>query len=69
VKITKPGTVTVKPDGSIEVGEDFEFDFTEDSHIAGCRSAALIAAAWAIEQLARELRKTAEKPGGGNICV
>jgi hypothetical protein len=68
MKITQPGTVHVGPDGWIKV-EGFEFDYTVDSHIAGCRTAVLLACAWAINELSRELGKTVEEPGGGNIAI
>jgi hypothetical protein len=69
MKITKTGTVRIEPDGTVFIGEDFEFDETEDSHIAGCRSVALLGAMWALERLGEHVRKTIEKPGGGMIVV
>lgn len=68
MKISKPGTVRIGPDGWVHI-EGFETDDTEDSHIAGCRTVALLATAWAIERLTEELRKTIEKPGGGAIVL
>jgi hypothetical protein len=36
---------------------------------AMCRDVAIMAAAWAIGELQREMLKTIKKPGGGNISV
>ncbi|WP_224372485.1 hypothetical protein [Pseudomonas putida] len=36
---------------------------------AMCRDVAVMAAAWAIGELQREMLKTIAKPGGGNIGV
>jgi hypothetical protein len=69
VKIIKAGEVVIRADGSVEIGEGFEFDHSESSHIAWCRSVALLASLWAIERLTEETRKTVEAPGGGRICV
>jgi hypothetical protein len=34
-----------------------------------CRDVAVVAAAWAIGELQREMLKTIQKPGGGKISV
>lgn len=36
---------------------------------ASCRDVAILAAAWAIGELVREMNATIEKPGGGKIGV
>ncbi|AAN69497.1 conserved protein of unknown function [Pseudomonas putida KT2440] len=36
---------------------------------AMCRDVAVVAAAWAIGELQREMLKTIQKPGGGKISV
>lgn len=59
--ISRLGTVTVSKAG-ISV-EGFE------GKNAMCRDVAIMAAAWAIGELQREMLKTIKKPGGGNISV
>lgn len=61
MKIRKFGRVTITKQG-ISV-EGFEVKG------AMCRDVAVMAAAWAIGELQREMLKTIEKPGGGNIGV
>lgn len=60
-RLTNFGTVTVKK-GQIEVSG---FDGRNTS----CREVAVLAALWAIGELQRELMKTPERPGGGNIGI
>lgn len=61
MKIRKTGRVTITKDG-ISV-EGFEVNG------AMCRDVAVMAAAWAIGELQREMLKTIAKPGGGKIGV
>lgn len=61
MKIRKFGTVTVTKQG-ISV-EGFEGKNTM------CRDMAIMAAAWAIGELQREMLKTIQKPGGGKIGI
>ncbi|WP_339521788.1 hypothetical protein [Pseudomonas sp. EA_35y_Pfl2_R111] len=61
MKIKRTGKVTITKHG-IEV-EGF------DVHNAMCREVAVIAAAWAIGELQREMTKTILAPGGGKISV
>lgn len=61
-QLTKYGTVTVTADGKVTV-EGFRGDGTT------CRDVAALAAAWAIQVLARELHGTLERPGGGGIGI
>lgn len=61
MKIRKTGRVTITKDG-ISV-EGFDVDG------AMCRDVAVMAAAWAIGELQREMLKTIAKPGGGEISV
>jgi hypothetical protein len=60
--MTKPGTVTISPDGSVYF-EGFE------GENCSCRDTAVLAAAWAIGVLQREVTKDIERPGGGNTAV
>jgi len=60
-RLTKYGRVTIEG-GQITV-EDFGGANTT------CRDVAIMAAAWAIGELQREMLKTIERPGGGNIVV
>ena len=59
--ITDTGTVTITADGITIEG----FDVNN----ASCRDIAALAACWAIGELQRELLKTLERPGGGNIGI
>lgn len=59
--ITETGTVTITADGITVDG------FDADN--ASCRDLAALAALWAIGELQRELLKTLERPGGGNIGI
>lgn len=61
MELTHFGKVTVTSDG-IEV-QGFE------GENASCREVAIMAAAWAIGELQREMLKTIEEPGGGDISV
>ncbi|MBX9756297.1 MAG: hypothetical protein K2X80_16180 [Pseudomonadaceae bacterium] len=61
MKITQTGRVTITSTG---IGVE---GFSGDN--AGCRELAIMATAWAIGELQREMLKTIEKPGGGNISV
>lgn len=61
MRIKRTGKVTITRDG-IEV-EGF------DIHNASCREHAILAAAWAIGQLQREMTKTIRAPGAGKISV
>lgn len=40
-----------------------------DSENATCREVVVMAAAWAIGELQREMLRTIERPGGGNLCI
>lgn len=60
-RLTKTGTVTIT-NGRIDVA-----GFDADN--GTCRDVAALAAVWAIGELQRELLKTLEKPGGGNIVI
>jgi hypothetical protein len=61
MKIDRTGTVTITKDG-IKV-EGFETRNTS------CREQAILAAAWAIGELQRELARTIKAPGGGKITI
>lgn len=61
IQLTAFGTVIVDPTGITVVG--FEGKNTM------CREVAIMAAAWAIGELQREMLKTIERPGGGNIGI
>ena len=61
MSITKPGTITITTDGIHCKG--FEADN------ATCREVAIMAAAWGIGELQREMLKDIEEPGGGNTSV
>lgn len=61
MKIKKLGRVTVTEKGISVEGFDVNG--------AMCRDVAVMAAAWAIGELQREMLKTIAKPGGGNIGV
>lgn len=61
MQIIKHGSVIVSPDGIEVVG------FDADN--ASCREVAIMAAAWAIGELQREMLRNIEEPGGGNICI
>ena len=59
--LSRVGTVTISKSG-ITV-EGFQ------GKNAMCRDVAIMATAWAIGELQREMLKTIKKPGGGNISV
>ncbi|MEG1628552.1 hypothetical protein [Pseudomonas sp.] len=59
--LSRLGTVTVSKAGVSVQGFD--------GKNASCRDVAIMAAAWAIGELQREMLKTIKKPGGGNISV
>lgn len=61
-RLTKHGTITIEPDGRICI-EGF------DGKGTSCRDIAALAMAWAIGVLAEDLRKTMERPGGGQCAV
>jgi len=61
MKIRKSGRVSITRQG-ISV-EGFEIKG------AMCRDVAVMATAWAIGELQREMLKTIERPGGGKITV
>lgn len=61
MKITKTGRVTITKDGISVEGFNVKG--------AMCRDVAVMAAAWAIGELQREMLKTIQKPGGGKIGV
>lgn len=60
-RITKTGTVTVTKSG-------ISVDGFDGSNMS-CREMAIIACAWAIGELQREMLRTIEQPGGGHISV
>lgn len=61
-QIDQHGTVTVNQIYGITV-EGFEF------HNCTCREGAVLACAWAIQEIAREMKKMMERPGDGRIGV
>jgi len=61
MKITNTGSVTITKDGISVEGFNVKG--------AMCRDVAVMAAAWAIGELQREMLKTIAKPGGGKIGV
>lgn len=61
MKLTRKGVVTISRDGIQVEG------FTPKN--AGCRETAIMACAWAIGELQREMLRCIEKPGGGNVSV
>lgn len=61
MKITKTGRVTITKEGISVEGFNVKG--------AMCRDVAVMAAAWAIGELQREMLKTIAKPGGGKIGV
>lgn len=61
MKIRKTGRVTITKEGIGVEGFDVKG--------AMCRDVAVMAAAWAIGELQREMLKTIAKPGGGKIGV
>lgn len=60
-RLTKTGVVSISKEGINAVGFDAEN--------ATCRDVAVLAAAWAIGELQREMLKDIQAPGGGNISV
>lgn len=60
--LTAVGTLTVHPDGSI-TAEGFS------GKNASCRDVAVLAVAWAIGELQRELVKAIEQPGNNRIGI
>ncbi|MDT3749584.1 MULTISPECIES: hypothetical protein [Pseudomonas] len=61
LKIRKFGRVTITKEGISVEGFDVKG--------AMCRDVAVVAAAWAIGELQREMLKTIQKPGCGKISV
>ncbi|MFJ4397443.1 hypothetical protein [Pseudomonas sp. NPDC089396] len=61
MKIRKFGRVSITKEGISVEGFDVKG--------AMCRDVAVMAAAWAIGELQREMLKTIAKPGGGKISV
>lgn len=61
MKIRKTGRVTITKEGISVEGFDVKG--------AMCRDVAVMATAWAIGELQREMLKTIAKPGGGKIGV
>ncbi|MHA6195556.1 hypothetical protein ACX3YG_14420 [Pseudomonas wadenswilerensis] len=61
MRITCVGKVTIEA-GRIMV-EGFE------AENASCRDIVVLAAAWALGELQREMLKTIERPGGGNLLI
>ncbi|MBC3492383.1 hypothetical protein [Pseudomonas taiwanensis] len=61
MKIRKTGRVTITKEGINVEGFDVKG--------AMCRDVAVVAAAWAIGELQREMLKTIQKPGGGRVSV
>ncbi|HDS1708402.1 hypothetical protein [Pseudomonas putida] len=61
IKLTSPGRVT------IEKGRILVEGFVSEN--ATCREVVVMAAAWAIGELQREMLLTIERPGGGNLCI
>lgn len=61
MRIKRTGTIKVTKSGITVEGFEIEG--------ASCREAAILAAAWAIGQLQREMSKTIRAPGGGNILI
>jgi hypothetical protein len=61
MRITWPGRVIV------EKGMVVVHGFSTEN--ASCRELAIMASAWAIGELQREMLKTIERPGGGNIGI
>ncbi|MDG9928288.1 MULTISPECIES: hypothetical protein [unclassified Pseudomonas] len=61
MKLTKKGVVKISREG-IQI-EGFA------SKNASCREASIMACAWAIGELQREMLKCIERPGGGNVSV
>ncbi|MFZ5936619.1 hypothetical protein ACOKS3_17530 [Pseudomonas sp. HS6-2] len=61
MKIRKTGRVTITKEGISVEGFDVRG--------AMCREVAVMAAAWAIGELQREMLKTIAKPGSGKISV
>jgi hypothetical protein len=61
MQINQTGTITIA-DGRIDI-EGFEFSN------ASCREGAIMACAWAIGELQREMLKDIQAPGGSNSIV
>ena len=61
MQINQTGTITIT-DGRIEI-EGFEF------YNASCREGAIMACAWAIGELQREMLKDIQVPGGSRSVV
>ncbi len=61
MRITDPGTVTISTSGIM-------VDYF-DADGASCRDVAVMACAWAIGELQREMLECIEKPGGGKISI
>jgi hypothetical protein len=61
MRITWPGQVIVQKEMIVVTG------FSTEN--ASCRDLAIMASAWAIGELQREMLKTIERPGGGRIGI
>lgn len=61
IEIESFGTITIGK-GAVMVNG---FKFSN----ASCREGAILACAWAIGELQREMMKTIERPGGGFIII
>ena len=70
-RIKKPGTVIVQPTGFVEVGGDFEIEFTPDGvehiNLSGCQEHFQVGAAWALQQIAFALTPEGFDKGGLDI--
>lgn len=65
IRLTQFGTVEIPPEGpeGMIVITGFE------GENCTCRDVAIMACAWAIGRLQREMLKSIEKPGGGNTGI
>lgn len=55
-QVIKGGTVTVHPDGSVHVDDDFEIEFLDGPpDYSGCQQYFNVGATWAIQQIAHAL--------------
>ncbi|MFI8479666.1 hypothetical protein ACIGCM_03755 [Pseudomonas sp. NPDC078700] len=61
MKLTRHGKVSITKDGISLEG------FSSSN--ASCRETGIMACAWAIGELQREMLKSIETPGAGNICL
>lgn len=67
-RLTGTGTVTINSVGVGDTGVCILIEGFEAAN-ATCRDLAVLATVWAIGELQRELMKTLEHPGGGNIGI